>query len=391
MVRIKTPSRRRFLRHAGGCLALTTLAPCAPWDRWGQLHAAAGAEGTSWPLFRGNRLATGVAETELPADLGIVWEYRVDNGAFEATPAIAQGICYIGDLDGTLHAVGLADGSLQWQKKTGSFGFAASPALRERRLYLGDIDGKFLCFDLQGNLQWEFEAQAEINSSANFHEDRVLFGSQDATLYCLDLNGKLVWKIVMDDQIRCSPTVVEDRSFVAGCDGRLHIIDLKEGKELDSVAIHGPTGVTPAVMGDHLFFGTEAGEVFCIDWKQAEVKWRFMDKRRREIRSCPAIDPRILVIGSRSKTVYGINPKDGTEVWTLLCKRAVDSSPVIAGDRVFVADTSGKVYVQDLLTGRGIWQKEMGGSFSGSPALADGRLVIANDNGVVYCLGKQPS
>ena len=389
MGQIKT-SRRRFLRDTRGYLALTTLGSIFPWTVSGQLHAKANQDAKSWPLFRGNRLATGVAETKLPVDLEMIWAYRVPNGAFEATPVIADGVCYIGDLDGTLHAINLADGTLKWQKKTESFCFAASPAFWDDRLYLGDIDGKFLCFDLKGNVQWEFEAQAEISSSANFYQDKVLFGSQDATLYCLDTDGKLVWKIEVDDQIRCSPTVVENRSFVAGCDGRLHIIDLKAGKELDSVAINAPTGVTPAVMGDHVFFGTEGGEVLCINWKQATVKWQFLDKRRREVRSSPAINQRMLVIGTRSKTVYGINPHDGTEVWTLLCKRAVDSSPVIVGDRVFVADTSGKVYVQDLLTGAGIWQKEMGGSFSGSPAVADGRVVIANDNGVVYCFGKRP-
>ena len=121
---------------------------------------------------------------------------------------------------------------------------------------------------------WTFEANAEINSCANFYQENVLFGSQDATLYCLNAaSGELVWKFEIQDQIRCSPTLVEGRAFLAGCDGQLHIVDVDEGTGLSSVPINAPTGVTPAVQGSYAYFGTEAGEMFCVDWKQSNVVW----------------------------------------------------------------------------------------------------------------------
>lgn len=343
-----------------------------------------------WPLFRGNKLSTGVASSSLPDTLQILWDFKVKDGAFEATPAIVDGICYIADLDGTIYALSLADGEVLWSKKTGSFGFAASPAIHNGLLYIGDIDGIFYCYDLQGNERWKFEAGAEISSSANFYQDAVLFGSQDATLYCLDAKtGNQVWKVEIADQIRCSPTVVQDRSFVAGCDGRLHIIDLKLGKETAFVEINAPTGVTPAASGDQIFLGTEAGEIFCIDWRKAEVVWKFVDPRGREVRSSPAVNDKLLAIGSRSKNVYGLDPKTGKRLWTLSCKRRIDSSPVIAGERVFVASSDGVLHLVDLLTGKELWKKETGGGFTGSPAIVDGKVIIASDDGVVYCLGNQ--
>ncbi len=207
-------------------------------------HAtAAGDPGRDWPLFRGDPRSTGVARTTLPDQPVMLWKHQVPKGSFEGTPAIVDGVVYIGDLDGSLYALQLATGEPKWTYKTES-GFMASPAVRNGLLYIGDIDGRFRCLEAAtGKPMWEFDSDAEIDSSANFFRDNVLFGSQDATLYCLDAKGgKLVWKYAIADQIRCTPTVVEDRCFVAGCDGRLHVIDLNKGQEAASVEIGGAHG-----------------------------------------------------------------------------------------------------------------------------------------------------
>lgn len=349
---------------------------------------------SEWTLFRGNAFATGESKSCLPDRLELLWKYEVKDGAFEATPVIVDGVCYLPDLDGTLHALDLQNGKPKWTKKTGAFAFAASPAYRDGLLYVGDIDGIFYCFDLDGNAKWKFTPEdggAEISSSANFYEGNVLYGSQDARLYCLDAEtGKLAWPPVeVPDQIRSSPTVVEDRSFVAGCDGHLHIIDLKLGKEVASIPINAPTGTTPAVQGDFVYFGTEGGDFFKINWRNAKIEWQFSERKHREIRSSAAVNQDMVVFGSKSKIAYAVNPKTGKEVWRFTCKRAVDSSPVIACDRVFVAASDGRLYLLDLLTGKEIWKKETGDSFTGSPAVVDGKLIIASDDGVVYCFGEK--
>lgn len=379
-------NRRHFLRRSSQLAAASAIATRFPLGM--PCWAASETDSENWTLFRGNAFATGEAKSCLPKNLTQLWKYEVPNGAFEATPVIVDGTCYIPDLDGFWHAINLNDGKVKSKKKTGAFAFAASPAFNDGRLFVGDIDGFFYCYDLNGNEIWKFEAMAEINSSASFYDGKVLFGSQDATLYCLNQEtGEVAWKIEVQDQIRCSPTVVADRSFVAGCDGQLHIIDLKKGEEAAAVDILSPTGVTPAVLGEHVFFGTYGGDIFKINWKEAKVEWRFAEKSGQEIRSSAALNDRMLVVGSRSKRVYGIDPRTGKEVWTFTCKRGVDSSPLIACDTVFVAATDGRVYLLDLMTGKELWKKETGDRFTASPALVDGKLVIASDEGVVYCFG----
>jgi len=349
------------------------------------------APGKDWPLFRGDPLSSGVAHAALPAKLDQLWKFEVKGGAFESTAAIADGIVYIGDMDGTLFALDLAKGGPPiWSQKFES-GFIASPAYRNGYLYLGDIDGKCCCIDAKtGKTKWSFPADAEVDSSANFWKDNVLFASQDRNLYCVNAaDGKLVWKYAIEDQIRCTPTVVGDRAFVAGCDGKLHIIDLSKGEEAgNGVPIESPTGITPAVFGDHVFFGTEANVFFSVNWKEAKVAWKVEDKSSSQgYRSSPAVTDGLVVVGSRNRSVQAFNPVTGKELWTFPTKQAVESSPVIVGNRVFIGSADGRLYALSTKDGAELWQTQCSGGFTGSPAVVDGKLVIATDRGVVYCFG----
>src|SRR5437868_3686127 len=114
---------------------------------------------TSWPLGRGNSLAAGVAKTVLPEKPEVVWKVTIDKGAFDGTPVIADGVVYLGDMDGKVFAWKLADGKELWSHKVES-GFIASPAVRGGLLYIGDIDGKFYALDSKtGQPKWTFSAE----------------------------------------------------------------------------------------------------------------------------------------------------------------------------------------------------------------------------------------
>ena len=99
-----------------------------------------------WPLFRGDPLSSGVARTTLPDQPELLWKYEVKDGAFDSTAAIADGVVYIGDLDGKLYAIDLVSGKEIWSQKFEA-GFIASPAVKNGFLYLGDMDGKCYCID----------------------------------------------------------------------------------------------------------------------------------------------------------------------------------------------------------------------------------------------------
>ena len=357
-------------------------------------------------MFRGDAKSTGVASTKLPDKLDVVWKFEVKKGAFESSPIVVGGknkMVYIGDLDGRMYALDLETGKLHWEFKTvsvreteakgkthGGIGFETAAAYKNDRLYIGDLDGFFYCVDMDGNEVWQLQSDGVIHSSANFYKETVLFGSEDTKLYALDAKtGAKKWELETADQVRCSVTVVDGRAFVAGCDGALHTINLDKGEEESSVVIESPTGVTPAVVGDMAFVGTEQAGVLALNWKKAETKWHFSPDGGLATRSSPAVNKDHVVFGSRERTVFSVNPKTGKQNWSKTLKANVDSSPVIVGDRVFVGSTDGRLYALSLKNGDVLWQKQLNGGIVGSPAVAFERLIIATDRGLVYCLGKK--
>lgn len=348
-----------------------------------------------WPMFRGNPQSTGVATSDLPKELDILWEYEIPKGAFEGSAAIVDvdgtKVVYIGDLDGKLLSLDLETGEKRWEYLVESkLGFATSPTYHDGKIYAGDIDGLFHCVDDSGEQVWTFQTNAEISSSANIYKGNIILGSQDANLYCLDGDtGDIVWQFEAPDQIRCTPTIVDGRAFVAGCDGLLHVIDLDKGEEIGSVNIESPTGGTPAVLGDAVFFGTEQAGFFSIEWKKPELKWHFVDESMAAIRSNPAVTNEHVIFGAANRVVRSLNPLTKEENWATTLKTRIETSPVVVGDRVFVSSGDGRLHALDLATGEIVLEKEFEGGFTASPSVGFGRLIIASDRGKVYCLGSK--
>ena len=93
------------------------------------------------------------------------------------------------------------------------------------------------------------------------------------------------------------------------------------------------------------------------------------------------------VLGGRDKLVYCLNASTGKPMWTFATRARVDSSPAVAGGRVYIGSNDGRLYVLDLGTGANVWEFEAGAPLSSSPAIANGRVVIGAQDGRVYCFG----
>jgi outer membrane protein assembly factor BamB len=85
--------------------------------------------------------------------------------------------------------------------------------------------------------------------------------------------------------------------------------------------------------------------------------------------------------------VHCINVATGKAAWTFTTRARVESSPAIAGGRVYVGSNDGRFYVLDLAKGTKLWEFNAGGAVSASPAIANGRVVIGDQNGKLYCFG----
>ena len=117
---------------------------------------------------------------------------------------------------------------------------------------------------------------------------------------------------------------------MAGCDGKLHVIDVDRGKTITTIDVFDPTLSTPALLGDHAYFGTEGGNFFAISWKEPKVTWKYPRPQSKfAFRCSAAVNDKLVVVGGRDKKLHGIDRASGKGLWTFATRGRIDSSPVI--------------------------------------------------------------
>ncbi len=382
---------------AGSLIAAApTAAPIA-----GKPAQPKGLAAADWPSFRHDFQQLGVAGSELPDDLELLWKHPAGDGC-SSTAAIVGDRVYIATLSGFLKCLELKTGKEIWSyraiedpdPKTFSPGFKSSPTVTQELVYLGDEDGVFHAVDVKtGKKKWTFETGGEIVSSASLTEGRVLFGSYDNTLYCLDAKtGEKKWAFLTEGYVNCSPAIAGKFTFVTGCDEHLRVIDIETGKQHSVLDLQTYLIASPAVVGDMLYVGTYASEIIGVNWKKPEVTWRYKDpKKEFPYQSSAATTDRYVVAGSRDKQVHCVDRQTGKRVWAFATKGRVDSSPAIVGDRVFVGSSDGHLYELDLKTGEEQWKFRIGRDVTASPAVGRGHLVLGAEEsgGFIYCFGKK--
>lgn len=344
---------------------------------------------TEWNLPRGNAQSSGFTPIQLPSDLTILWETKLDE-AIETTPVVGHGKLFTADIFGKLYALDQDSGELSW-KRDYETGFLAAPALNGKKMVIGDVDGNVYALNPEtGEELWRSETGGEISGSAAFFEDMVVIASQDGKLYSFALkDGTPRWTYQTEDQVRCSPSIAGNRTFLGGCDGQLHQVDLRTGKIVgDPLPLGGPTGSTPAILGSKVVLPIMDGLVLAFNWQKQEKLWTYEDiDRLQEYRSSAAITEDFVVVSSQNKQVDALSSDTGELKWSYTLKRRADASPVIAGKDVWIAATDGRLIRLSLNQGSEIWTYEIRGAFLAAPAIINGRLFIGDDDGVMRCFG----
>ena len=373
---------------------------------------AAGPE--AWPMFRGTPTGSGRSSVVLQLPLEEQWHRRFEGGAFTATPVINANTIYLGDLDGHFMALSLHDGKTLWRFDSTNSGFPSAAAVSTKPKYpfvvVGDDLGVIRCMNSNsGKVVWTLSMEGEISGGPtilNVSEiPTVLIGSQDATLICLRVtDGEILWKHEIADQIRCSPTVDDSkdskRVFLAGCDSTLHILNVVNGETVAEIPLGGPTGTTPSIMGSDVFFGTEGGRFFAVNFLEEKIQWQTgADSQKPAYRSSATTIGDLVFVGSRGRAVEAFNRADGSLCWRHPMRSRVDASPVAVRVRdekssteeptesIIVADTAGEIKMLQNHDGSDCWEFSAGGGFSGSPAVVRDRVILASDDGVVWCFG----
>ena len=230
-----------------------------------------GAEVTSGAGFAGDDVLFGAGNETLyclGADGKKKWEFRVQGGPVNATPAISGGHTFVAGCDSNLHVINTATGketrAVQLAGQVGSTG-----AVVGDNLYVGTMTNEVQAVDwAKGNLLWTFKAKKQPRpffASVAVTGDLVIAASKDKRVHALNRKtGAEVWSLLTGGRVDCSPVVVGKRIYVGSQDRNLYVLDLARGSVIQKVELDGEVVGSPAVAGGCLVVGTLKGTVYCL-------------------------------------------------------------------------------------------------------------------------------
>ncbi len=357
---------------------------------------------SDWLIFRGSPELSGTApktssqKLEQYQKLQLLWSVKLKNkkehDSFSSTPVIKDKKLFIGGENGTIYAISCLKGKELWRYSTDD-SFEASPAIHDKTLFVGSSAGIFTAIDIEtGTKKWIFETSAKIAGAPNIAKSEnktlVVFGSYDNNLYALNCaDGEKIWSSKSDHYINGTPAVSDGKIMFGGCDGRLRCISVKNGKALFKIKTDSYIPASPAIFASCCFTALYSGKLICIDLKTQKILWTFEDENRKgSFISSPAASSESLIIGSKNRYLYSINPLSGSKTWYFRASGAFEAAPIIIRNRVIATSNDGIIYLLNLKTGELIHKYEIGETLTAAPALSGNTIFIASETGTLYAL-----
>lgn len=346
---------------------------------------SAGAQTT----FHGNIARTGVYDSPGPQQFnGVKWAFKT-GGPIVSSPAIADGVVYIGSMDGYLYAIDQTTGKEKWKYKS-RMPIASSPAVASGILYFVSSAGGLAAIDVAtGKLKWvlptEYERKFEAKnlhglpspnqtipdawdffmSSPAVDNGKVYFGSGDGNVYAVDAQtGLLQWKFATKDVVHASPAVANNTVYIGSWDSYLYAIDADSGQQKwafksgEDPTIHNQVGFqsSPAVADGTVYVGCRDAHVYAVDAATGRKKWDYPTSKSWVI-GTPTVHDGMLYVGtSDSSRFMALDAKTGRLRSNLDAGAYMFSSAALAGDLLYVGDHNGKLYAIDSKSFKPAWE-----------------------------------
>ncbi|MDD1708349.1 MAG: PQQ-binding-like beta-propeller repeat protein [Methanoregulaceae archaeon] len=365
------------------------------------------------------------------------WNVTTGIGNTYSTPAVANGVVYVGGYPSDVYAINASTGAVKWKFDTRGR-VASSPAVVQGIVYIGVAydwwegqeipNGKLYALDAEsGSVKWHFDGQSTssipgmVYSSPVVRDGIVYFSTgpglrgsyasgweetERGWFYALDaISGQVRMYGELVSNEWTSPVVADGRVYLAGREdvtvpyGSYH----REGLYAWSLSLlpnpimwvwpagnrvwvpGSSTGwtsylwATPAVSDGVIYFNTQ--ELNAINSTTGTTIWSTKNDTsiRLSTRSSPAVADGVVYIGGYTG-LYAINTVDGTLRWKFNTDGEVSCSPAIANGIVYIG-RPGYLYAIDAANGTALWAYQLGSSqydHVGDPVLVNGIIYVNN-------------
>jgi len=367
-----------------------------------------------WKGFRHDEYRSGYTTSTSPSQGIEFWNITL-GGAVWSSPAVVDGVVFIGSDDNRIYALNASTGSVIWNYTTGG-PVRSSPWVEDGRVYIGSDDKYLYCLNkTNGALVWKWlpplgshyaeSDRQPLRSSPLVTGGRVYvtymtYGSFTGNhwVYYAILNSTTGSQIGIGYggegmlQTYASPAIWGSYLYVP-LGKRLWCQDSTTISTYWTYPTSGTLGNTiessPAVGYGKVFFGCNDGRLYAIDRIIGSQVWNFTTGAA--VFASPALYNERVYFGSLDGHFYCLNQSNGQQLWNRSLTYPIYSSAAIAENKIFFGCTDGTFYVLNATTGQTLWTYVAQAGIKSSPAVADGVLYFGCEDWALHAIPEFPS
>jgi len=304
----------------------------------------------------------------------------------------------------------------------------SNPVVWEDRVFITAAEGRdqgelhVLCLDRDsGRILWHrrlwgtaptvfFYPKSGLASPSPVTDGRRLwafFGTGD--LFCFDLDGGLLWQRALADEYgpfenrfaaASSPLLFRDTvilqcdhygaSYVPAIDGATGANRWKSDRPEAWLSWSSPQLIAVGDRFELLLSGSEKLDGY--DPADGRRLWTVRGLQRECVPTPVVGDGVVFVVSGPNGDHLAVKPggsgdvTDTHVVWRNGRGTSFVPSPIVVGERYYLADDRGIVSCLATSDGELLWRKRLEGKFTASPVAAEGRLYFTNETGTTFVL-----
>ena len=334
------------------------------------------------------------------------WSYATDNAIY-SSPAVANGMIYIGSEDHKLYAFNASchsDCQPLWSYTTGGIIYS-SPAVANGLVYVGSYDHKLYAFDASCRSAcqplWSYTTGNAVVSSPTIANGLVYIGSYDGKLYAFDASCRSacqpLWSYATDDYIYSSPAVANGMVYVGSYDHKLYAFDAtcrSACQPLWSYTTGNAVVSSPTIANGMVYLGSWNHKLYAFDAScrsACQPLWSYATDDA--ISSSPAIADDLVYANSEDGKLYAFDATCRSAcqpLWSYAMGNIIISSPTVANGIVYVSSDDDGLYAFDATCRSAcqpLWSYATEGPIDSSPVVANGVVYIGSYDDKLYAFG----
>jgi outer membrane protein assembly factor BamB len=310
-------------------------------------------------------------------------------------PVIKGNVIYIVDTAGVVQAINIKNGHIIWSKRLNEAA-VSGPTVANGYVVIGTDEANIILLkQSDGQELWRAKVSSDALSKSLIARGRVIVKTIDGNLYAFDLKtGEKLWvadhgapSLVL--KASSSPIVLDKLVLVGFSDGKLDAIDIDSGHGVWQRSIAYASGSSdverlvdidadPIVRDGIIYLASYQGYVGALSLSNGQFIWNKPASTYKNL----AIDSNTIYMTDSDDILWAFDKHNGQVRWKQVSLKARGlSEPVLMGSRLFVGDKTGYLHGISTQNGEMIARTELSGAVDISPAVSGNHLYVLTANG----------